>query len=216
MSGIKFKGNYKGSLGGLKEGEIVFATDTEEWGLCVQEANSATETPEIIKWRKHERIDTIQNIFSGEGIPNITAQNGQWYFDTEGKNLYVRESGEWSGRGFPLKRSDWSRFLLLTEPNDYSNVLKTDEYKAIQSGVFPITNQTVISYLEAKNEFEILDDLATSKMQDNPVTNPHQVIFVGAEVHKQVKPDTETIGDGEIYFETSTGKIKITSPGTVS
>lgn len=85
--GIKFRRNNKVNLMNAQEGEVVYAIDTDEWGLGIDGD---------ILWREHLPLAFTNHSLSGTSAPdNSEGEIGDYFLDTLNEVIYQRQQSGW-------------------------------------------------------------------------------------------------------------------------
>jgi len=209
--GIKFRRNRKENLLNAYEGEIVYSTDTEEWGL----GNGNGE----VTWREHF-WDFDDNFTIGDAP--YGRLDGAKHFSSNG-TLLRKMNGVWSSSKFPMKRSDVEDTYIAkgSIPNltDKSNIIHKNYSVKVPSWL----NRTGLNYVIAKNEVdkalrfmendgstEYDDDHIPSKMRE-PITRGQTetgIVFKPSIIDPEIE-GVVWMGSDEI-LRISSGEITLT------
>ena len=148
--GIKFRRNKKENLLNAYEGEIVFATDTNQWGLGL--------TDGTLQWRNH--VWDFSDNFSIGDNPYGTV-NGSKHFTTSG-NLIRKVAGGWETERFPMKRSDVEDALIIKgsipDLTSKNSIIHKNYSVKIPSWTDKQSPNTVISKLEVDTALKFMEN----------------------------------------------------------
>ena len=204
--GIRFKGNIKTELKNLEEGELVYAIDTNEWGLCTRENDFQNSIEEIILWRTHERYNQERNISRGDTTPpNSVGSFGHYFINTSESKIYQYTNAGWEEVPMALPQTDFDYLEIIT-PIDYSDTLKKDGSVLFtdHSEVDPLR---VVTVSDVNHQMQHLKKDNTNVMDDNLVSEDGQVIFRKATVDLSVS--TTYTEEGELYWDSATQQLKV-------
>ena len=169
--GIKFRGNIKVNLLPLQVGEVVYAVDTQQWGLCVNN-NGTLE----FLWRTHENEE---NIHSGTVPP--TSEVGtkfDYYIDLSTNKIYQKDSN-WVEIQFPVEEAYFNNFVKNPFAPDYSRTIRKDGLIPIDRTRFLETPKTITP----KNSCKLpISPDGVEKFCDNSVTDLNGALYINARV----------------------------------
>ena len=209
MKGIKFRRNTKDSLGYIREGEVVYATDAQEWGLGL--GNGVTE------WRKHELAHNYW--IDGEGNPAFDiGEIGDYYFDLLTGTFYRKEDNfGWKTVGFPVSREyiDNTYIRKGEDPSfdDFSVVLRSDG--SVSKPVNFVNNEmTVVTKKEADKELGFLSTDGGRYFDEDYIgIDDAQVIVYGQPLYVNF-PKQDPFVEGCVWNDNGTLKISV-PPGHI-
>lgn len=172
MTGIKFRRNNKVNLLDAKAGEIVFAIDTNEWGLGLTNGS--------MSWRNHEIL--FKNLYlQGQGIPApLLGDIGMYYFDLTNLIVYQKQEAGWLEIDYPISQTIYdTMYLAKDSAPDYANdstIIKKDGTVKAQAGYVPTDPQDAMTKGEAEATFGVLQPDGSTQMIDGYVATGDHVM----------------------------------------
>lgn len=203
MTGIKFRRNEKANLLNIASGEIVYAMDTNEWGLGLPNAT--------VVWRKHEIL--FPNLFlRGEGTPDINLGSaGMYYFDLTNFIVY-RKGGFWEELDYPISQTviDANYLAKGSVPNydDFSNIIKKDGSVKLPNGYVSTDGLGVVSKDEVLGKLGVLKSDGSNSMRDGYVASGDFPLTMGSRV-SYVPPKVKPEDGGILWNDKGIPKLSI-------
>lgn len=205
MTGIKFRRNNKVNLLDAKAGEIVFALDTNEWGLGLVDGS--------VSWRSHEIL--FKNLYlQGLGVPESSLGDiGMYYFDLEFLIVYQKQEAGWQEIDYPISQTVYDATYLVkgSVPTyaDQSTIIKKDGTVKAQAGYIPTDAQDALTKGAVESAFGVLQPDGSTQMVDGYMATGDGVLTLN-DTPNYVPPTTEPTEFGMLWNDN--GVLKITVP----
>jgi len=178
MAEIKFRRNYKNKLLNVLQGEVVYAVDTNEWGLGLSDGS--------VVWRDHWiRFEPAYH--QGEGQPDSDfGEVGFYYFDEVAKTVYQKYDGGWFPIRYPLSQGYFNQTFLrkgeILDYGDYSQVIKKDGSVKVRVGYAPNDPEDALTVEFVESQTPFLRTDGSTQMDTGYVGEGNGVVVKGQEI----------------------------------
>ena len=219
--GIKFRRTIKENFTIVQPAEIVYAIDTDEWGL-------GTSTGTV--WRTH--ILDFENIhLSGNGTPNVQlGKVGFLYVDkSNSEGIYIKDNNGWQFKKHPASKTFIDSTFLPTTAG-YDDTSKLFDILATQLEIddnfVPTDPLDIISKKALVSELTVLKNDGSTQMVDGYIPDSNQKPVTLKNLKGEVNmvlPTTEPTEVGVLWNDNGVPKVlrgpmkvemKVWSPNT--
>ena len=215
-SGVKFRGNTKQVLisAVIGIGEVVYAFDTDEWGLGLPDGS--------VKWRTHGLPELEINLIRGEGYPTTNlGTDGQFYYSINLGKFYSKVGGNWNELIYPMSESvilstylpnspeveDYGDFFMI--PTQHNPDL-SPSYSILHSLKFgDITPRQVVVRMETDYHLMPLSPEGKNVLNKTKIENGNSIVTQHGKIRHFNPPTTEPSEVGIIWNRN--GKLEISS-----
>lgn len=195
--GIKFRRNNKVNLMNAQEGEVVYAIDTDEWGLGIGN--------DTVIWRNHEIGSFTNNHHKGDGIPGLEiGVYGDYYVDTLNGEVY-QKGDTWEPIVFPQDETTIPDIYIPvgTIPgfDDMTTIILDDGTKKLPNGYVAVDDNHPIDALTVNTALDVLVNDGSTQMVDGYVADTSDKVLtkLDFESEQEFKPVTTVPEIGQLW-----------------